>query len=402
MAGKHDVIILGARCAGSTVAMLLSRKGYRVLLVDRATFPSDTLSTHIVQPHGIAALERWGLLDRVIATGCPPIDKYCFDFEGIKITGRPGNNAHPVAYCPRRTILDKLLLDAAAESGADVYEGFAVTEIIKEDDRITGVVSRQKEGGRTVRRARIVIGADGRNSLVARTAQAEIYDQRSPLLMTCYAYWSGMEIKGRFESYWRRGCLVSTAPTHHGLTILMVSWPWQEHRKIDVEARYSEAIELIPEVKDRMKNAKQETRLSGVATPNLFRKPYGEGWALVGDAGYCRDPITAQGIKDAFLDAELCAGALDEYFSGTARSYSDAMSVYQQTRDQRVKEMYEMTCRAATLQHSTEFQRMLTAIQGDQSAMDRFIQMNAGTISIAEFWSPKLVRSFMRLGRMTG
>ena len=119
----YDAIVVGARCAGSPTAMLLARKGYRVLVVDRATFPSDTLSTHLVHPPGVAALQRWGLLDRLVATGCPPIDTYAFDFGPFTISGAPGTGETPVAYGPRRTVLDKLLVDAASEAGAEVRRG---------------------------------------------------------------------------------------------------------------------------------------------------------------------------------------------------------------------------------------------------------------------------------------
>ena len=116
MTKAFDVIVVGARCAGSPAAMLLARKGCRVLAVDRATFPSDTLSTHILHPLGVAALSRWGLLDRLEATGCPPIHTYAFDFGPFTLAGAPGTTDAPIAYCPRRTILDKLLVDAAAQS----------------------------------------------------------------------------------------------------------------------------------------------------------------------------------------------------------------------------------------------------------------------------------------------
>ena len=100
MSRAYDAIVVGARCAGSPTAMLLARKGYRVLVVDRATFPSDTISTHLVHPPGIAALERWGLLDAVLASGSPPIDTYSFDFESFTISGAPGTDETPVAYSP--------------------------------------------------------------------------------------------------------------------------------------------------------------------------------------------------------------------------------------------------------------------------------------------------------------
>ncbi len=117
---RYDVIVVGARCAGSPTAMLLARRGHRVLVVDRSTFPSDTVSTHLVHPPGVAALQRWGLLDRVLATGCPPIDTYAFDFGAFTLSGAPGTPEAPVAYAPRRTVLDQVLVEAAAEAGAEV------------------------------------------------------------------------------------------------------------------------------------------------------------------------------------------------------------------------------------------------------------------------------------------
>jgi flavin-dependent dehydrogenase len=126
MGKAFDVIVVGARCAGSPTAMLLARKGYRVLAVDRASFPSDTVSTHVLHPLSVAAVSRWGLLERLVATGCPPIHTYSFDFGPFTIAGAPGTDENPVAYCPRRTILDKMLVDAAAESGAEIRQGFTV------------------------------------------------------------------------------------------------------------------------------------------------------------------------------------------------------------------------------------------------------------------------------------
>jgi flavin-dependent dehydrogenase len=127
---RYDAIVIGARCAGSPTAMLLARRGHKVLVVDRATFPSDTVSTHLLHPPGVASLGRWGLLERLVATGCPPIDTYAFDFGPFSISGAPGTDDTPVAYGPRRTVLDKLLVDAAAEAGAEVREGFTVQEVV--------------------------------------------------------------------------------------------------------------------------------------------------------------------------------------------------------------------------------------------------------------------------------
>ena len=164
---RYDVIVVGARCAGSPTAMLLARKGYKVLVVDKATFPSDTISTHLIHPPGVAALKRWGLLDEVVALGAPPIDTYAFDFGPLTVTGSPGTDDSPVAYGPRRTVLDKVLVDAAAEAGAEIREGFTVDEITREDGRVTGIRGHDKSGATVTERARVVVGADGRNSMVA-------------------------------------------------------------------------------------------------------------------------------------------------------------------------------------------------------------------------------------------
>src|SRR5688500_15258047 len=127
---QYDAIIVGARCAGSPTAMLLAQKGYKVLVLDKATFPSDTISTHLIHPPGVAALKRWGLLDRLLATKCPPIDTYAFDFGPFTISGTPASDEASVAYGPRRTVLDKLLVDAASGAGAEVREGFTVDDVV--------------------------------------------------------------------------------------------------------------------------------------------------------------------------------------------------------------------------------------------------------------------------------
>jgi 2-polyprenyl-6-methoxyphenol hydroxylase-like FAD-dependent oxidoreductase len=390
MAKAFDAIVVGARCAGSPTAMLLARKGYRVLVVDRATFPSDTVSTHILHPLGVRALSNWGLLDRLTATGCPPIHTYAFDFGPFTIAGAPGTSEAPVAYCPRRTVLDKLLVDAAAQSGAEIREGFAVEEVLIEDGRAVGVRGSSKNGNSTIERAQVVVGADGGRSILAETIRPEHYDEKPPLLAAYYTYWSGLPMDGRFEQYARDRRGFAVAPTHDNLTMVIAGWPYAEfaENKQDIEGNYLKTIELAPAFAERLRGARREARFVGMAVPNYFRKPYGRGWALVGDAGYNRDFITGQGIMDAFHDAELCATALDHAFSGK-RPFDDAMSEYQRARDARVKAMYEFTCQLATLDPPPpEMQQLFAAIHGKQKAMDAFARMNAGTISPAEFFAP--------------
>jgi 2-polyprenyl-6-methoxyphenol hydroxylase-like FAD-dependent oxidoreductase len=390
---RYDAIVVGARCAGSPTAMLLARQGHRVLLVDRATFPSDTISTHVVHPPAVAALERWGLLERLRATGCPPIDTYSFDFGPFTLAGAPGTPDSPVAYCPRRTVLDKLLVDAATESGADVREGFTVDELEFDDGRVVGVRGHGKGGRPVVEHADVVIGADGRFSLLAKTVASEQYHERGPILSGYYSYWSGLPIDGRFEVYARPERGWAAAPTHDDLTLVVAGWPYREHEanKHDVEGNYLGMFDLAPEFAERIRGATRESRMAGTAVENYFRKPYGPGWALVGDAGYNKDFITAQGIADAFRDAELCADALDRALTG-ASPFEETMAAYQTTRDAHVLPMFEFTCQLATLEPPPpEMQQLLAAVHGNQEAMDGFARVNAGVTSPAEFFAEENV-----------
>ena len=388
--GRYDVIVVGARCAGSPTGMLLARKGYRVLVVDRARFPSDTISTFLIHPLGVAALERWGLLDRIVATGCPPIDKYTFDFGPFSITGSPAIPGSPVSYAPRRTVLDKILVDAAAEAGAEIREGFSVEDLTFDPDgRVTGITGRNLEGRRFTETASVVIGADGRHSLVAAKAGATQYNDRPELLAGYYSLFSDLPVDG-FITHDRPDRGFAAWPTNDGLTLVIGGWPYAEfeRNRKDVEGNWMAMFDLAPEFGERIRAARREERIVGTAVANYFRRPYGAGWALVGDAGYNKDFITAQGIQDAFRDAELCAGSLDRALSG-ATPFEEAMAEYQTERDNRVLPMYDFTCQLATLEPPPpEMQRLLGAVHGNRDAMDQFVRVAAGVTSPAEFFSP--------------
>ena len=390
---QYDVIVVGARCAGSPTAMLLARKGYDVLLVDRTTFPSDTVSTHVVHPSGVAALERWGLLDAVTASGCPPIDTYAFDFGPFTIAGAPGTPESPFAYCPRRTVLDQVLVEGAAQAGAEVRQGFGVDEVLVEDGRVTGICGKSEGGAEVTERAKVVVGADGLKSFVARSVQAEQYNEGPRLLCGYYSYWSDLPMDGRFEVYDRDDRGWAAAPTNDGLTMLVGGWPFaqMEANKSDIEGNYLKMFERDPAFAERLSGATQETRVVGTAVPNFFRKPFGPGWGLVGDAGYNRDFITAMGISDAFRDAELCTTAIDESLSG-ARDFDEAMAAYQSTRDEQVLPVYGFTQQIASMEPPPpELQQLLAAVHGNQEAMDGFARVNAGTTSPTEFFSEENV-----------
>jgi flavin-dependent dehydrogenase len=394
MSKDYDAIVLGARCAGSPTAILLARKGYRVLALDRATFPSDTISTHLIHPPGVAALARWGLLERLEATGCPPITTYTFDFGPIAISGSP----RPVegvarAYCPRRTVLDQLLVEAAVEAGVELREGFSVDGLVLDGGRVTGVRGRSRRGATVTESAPVVIGADGRHSLVVETVQPERYDDRGTFMAQYYAYWSDLPVDG-VETYVRaeyaRGWGV--LPTHDDLTVIPFGWPVSEFHanRVDIEGNFLKAMELAPEFAERLGAATRVTRFFGAGdVPNLYRKPYGPGWALVGDAGFHKDPITAYGISDAFRDAEALAAALDDVFCGR-RAYDEALSGYQRARDEASRPYFDLTCEFAKLEPPPpELQQLLGAAYGNQEAMDDFVSVVAATLHPAAFFGPE-------------
>lgn len=399
MAERYDAIVIGARCGGSPTAMLLARKGYRVLLVDRATFPSDTVSTHFIHAPGMAALERWDLRDALAKSGCPSIRTYSFDFGPFTITGSP----RPIdgvdeAFCPRRPVLDTMLVHAAADAGVEVREGFSVDEVLIEDGTVVGLRGRDASGTAVTERGRVVVGADGRNSSVAKAVRPEQYNEKPAVGPAFYSYWSGVGSSG-FEAYVRDGCGMAAFPTHDDLTLVIAGMTEDEHNaaRSDVEGAFLRTLDQAPALGDRVRTGTREERFHAASDlAGYFRKPYGPGWALVGDAGYHLHPITAQGITDAFLDAERLTEALDAAF--TERStYDDAMAAYQAARDEHVMPMYEMTFDFAQLDQPPppEMQQLMAAVAGNEQAMNDFVSVQAGTLPIPEFFSPDNVGRIM-------
>jgi 2-polyprenyl-6-methoxyphenol hydroxylase-like FAD-dependent oxidoreductase len=388
----YDAIIVGARCAGAPTAMLLARKGYRVLLVDRATFPSDTLSTHIVWPHGAEIMDRWGLFDRLAATGCPPIAlNLIFDVGPFALKGAvTDTNRGRGGFCPRRTVLDKLLVDAAVEAGVELREGFTAEALVWDGDRVAGLKGHGRAGTTGDERARVVIGADGVHSLVAKAVRAPEYDVKPMLTTNYYSYFSGFAAND-LEEYVRPHQAVGCFPTHDGLTLIAVLWPSARFDEVraDLERHVSKVLESTPTVADRLQRAKREDKWYGTAgVPNYFRQPSGPGWALVGDAGYAKDPITAQGISDAFIDAEALTMALDDDWSGR-RPGGDALAEYQASRDERAKPMYDFTCQLATLEPPPPaLQQLFAALRGNQKETNQFYSAITGSRPLPSFMNP--------------
>jgi len=258
---------------------------------------------------------------------------------------------------------------------------------------VTGIRGHAKGGPTVTEHARVVVGADGRHSLVAKAVQPERYNEVPRLAAVYYAYWSGLRADG-FETYIRaeddRGW--AAIPTHDDLTCVVQGWPQSQFKanRGDVEGTYMKSFELAPEFAERMRGAERETRFVGTRdVPGFFLKPYGPGWALVGDAGYHKHPITAFGITDAFRDAEGLASALDDAFTERL-PYDEAMAGYQRARDDEALPVYEFTCDFAKIEPPPpEMQQLMGAMQGNQDAMDGFVSVMAGTLPAPEFFGPE-------------
>ena len=390
----YDVIVVGARCAGSPTAMLLARRGYRVLVVDKATFPSDTISSHFLHQSGVSTLKRWRLLDRVAATDAPGVTKMSFDAGPVRLVGSaPPFDGVPQGYCVRRRVLDAILVDAAHEAGAEVRTGFTVTEVMRDArDRVTGIRGHSFGGKTVTETARLVIGADGVRSIVGRSVNAPFTRYLPPITCNYYAYFENLRVDGA-ELYVRDGCFIVATPTNDGLTLVTVVWPAERFDQVrqDVERNWYEAVQRhAPPLFERLQRATRAERFYGTPMiPNYLRKPWGEGWALVGDAGYMKDPITAQGMTDAFRDADALAGAVHAGFVGRT-SMNEAMAWYERRRDEHVMPMFQHTCELAKLAPMpAQMLELLRAIQGQPEEVSRFFGTITGATSIPEFFAPR-------------
>jgi 2-polyprenyl-6-methoxyphenol hydroxylase-like FAD-dependent oxidoreductase len=404
----YDVIVVGARVAGSATALLLARRGLTVLVVDRQRFPSDTFSTHQIQLPGVARLRRWGVLDRLVDAGTPAVQRVRFDAGDAVLDGCfPAYDGGNAVYGPRRTLLDAALLDAARATGAEVWEGFAVTGLVRDGDAVAGVRgARRGDGAETTVRARLVVGADGKHSLVAREVGAAAYHEEPASTAACYTYWSGVDLSGG-EMYARDGRAVGAWPTDDGLVMTYAAWPIAEFAELrsDVEGNLLKALDQAGDLGDRVRAGTRAERIrSSNDLPNRFRVPHGPGWALVGDAGLVLDPITAQGIGDAFRDAELLADAIVTGLSGGR--VDRALAGYRRQRDRAALPMYRFTRQLARLAPMRPAERELfAALAADPRETERFFGVVTGVLApTAVFSPPRLIRllglrGFLRLAR---
>jgi 2-polyprenyl-6-methoxyphenol hydroxylase-like FAD-dependent oxidoreductase len=322
-----------------------------------------------------------------------------FDPGPVVLRGRfPEFEGASAVYSPRRTILDKLLVDAARAAGAEVRERFAVDELVFDGGRVTGVRGREGSARAVTETARLVVGADGRHSAVAKAVEAPAYHVKPALSTAYYTYWSGVGLGGG-EIYSRTclGRMVGAWPTNDGLVMTYVAAPASAFDvfRADPEAAILAALDACGDLGERVRAGERADRVFGTAdTQNRFHKPHGPGWALVGDAGLVMDPVTGAGIADALRDAELLADAVAAGLNG-GPPLDTMLAGYQAARDAAALPMYEMTTDLASFAPPRPEQEMLLrALEGDQREIDRFLSVLTGSLPIPEYFTP---RNMLRL-----
>jgi 2-polyprenyl-6-methoxyphenol hydroxylase-like FAD-dependent oxidoreductase len=393
----YDVIVVGARVAGAATALLLARQGLRVLAVDRATFPSDAVSSHQIQPPGVERLARWGLLDRL--GDAPPTHRVRFESAGAVLDGAfPAGGA---IHSPRRTVLDHALVEAARSAGAEVRERWRIDGLVWEGGQVVGVRGSSPRGQGRAERARLVVGADGKRSFVAQAVKARAYRRRPPRSFASYTYWAGVPMTTG-ELHQRDGVAAAAFPTNDGLTMVYMSAPLAgfDAFRADPEGGYLAALDRCGDLGARVRAGTRAERLRTTPDlPNHFRPAHGPGWCLVGDAGVTMDPVSAQGIANALRDAEGLAVAITAGLGG-ARPLRAALAAHQRDRNRALRPMYDFTVRLATY-HSGLAERLLLralAERGRPAEVERLFGAFAGTTPLDDFFN---ARTALRLAAAT-
>ncbi|WP_270936772.1 FAD-dependent oxidoreductase [Falsiroseomonas oryzae] len=339
---RYDAIVVGARCGGAATAMLLSRQGMRVLLVDRGAHGTETLSTHALMRGGVLQLARWGVLPRIVAAGTPAVRRTSFHYgaEEIAIALRPGDGVDAL-YAPRRSVLDAVLADAAADAGAELRYGETLVDLLRDDEaRVSGAIMLDALGNRREVAAGLVVGADGIGSAVARLVGAPLLRQARHATATVFGYWSGIAAEG-YHWHYEPGASAGAIPTNAGLHCVFVSVPPERYladlRGMPMDGFHKVLREVAPGLAAQAAQGRRVGPLSVFAgRRGFFRRAAGPGWALVGDAGYFKDPLTAHGITDALRDAELLAQA-------ALRDMPAAFAEYEARRDDLSLPLFEAT-----------------------------------------------------------
>lgn len=390
-----DVIVVGARCGGAATALLFSKAGYRVLLVDRATFPADTMSTLYIHQAGVELLAGWGVLDQVIASGCPRLDQVTYGVEDVRLRGRAATRSGiDCGFAPRRTVLDPALVNAAVQAGATFQDGRAVVGLLSDGDRVTGVRLGSGSAGETAIKAKLVVGADGMRSTVARLVDAPF--EVNDALTTCvhYSMWHG--VRGGFQFYERTGYWVAVIPTNDDLTLVATYQPqrrFAEIRTSALDAHVDAVRHTAPEVAEQMSPGQRVDRLHGSGDQqNYFRQAGGPGWALVGDAGHHKDSITARGITDAFRQAESLTRAVGSHLREQSR-LDEGLAYFAAERNTDMADVYRSTISLARLNVTPARLALLRTISESAELTDRYFEVYAGVRSMDELLTPELMAS---------
>ncbi len=395
-----DVIVVGARCAGSPTAMLLARQGHNVLLVDRASFPSDKpTSTHLVHPPGVARVRDWGLLEELLASNCPPIRDYGLKTGPVDLMAPlPAYDGVDVAYAPRRYILDDILVRAAVRAGVELREQVSVTGLLRERDRVVGITGKTHDGATFSDRASLVIGADGTNSRIARLVGAREYRTRAPYLSSYWTYWDGLDVTQ--VPSWRDEQSYGFAwPTNDGLVLAGVAWPtarFAELDRADPAIPFFGALERMdPAFAEKVHDAQQADRWLSGSVPNFFRESHGPGWALVGDASFSRDPCTATGITESLRGADLLAEEVNRALAGEV-PMNRALTSYEVRRNAISLPFYEYTCDFASLRpYSPDVLQLMAAAADDPEQASALTGLFAQTTSPESFFSMENIRRIL-------
>jgi flavin-dependent dehydrogenase len=332
----YDAIVVGARVAGASTAMLLARLGHRVLMVDRAPMPSDVVSTHAILRTGVLQLSRWGVLDDIVAAGTPAVRHITLGFgeERIEFEVRADCGVDNL-YAPRRYVLDNILVEAALRAGVDFADRTRMVDLLRQaDGRVAGIVTKQgdREQAHT---ARIVIGADGVWSRMAKLVGARDCLSHPATNAINYAYYRDVEATG-FWFQFTPGVNAGIIPTNDSLCCVFAGRSNERVAdfSLDSEAEFNRLLRQAGvDLWSKVAAGSRVSQFRGMSLPGFLRQAWGPGWALVGDAGYTKDPISAHGISDALRDAELCARAVDQALNRPDDA-SEAMSEYQRVRDQ--------------------------------------------------------------------
>lgn len=333
-ATRCDVVVVGARAAGAATAMLLARAGLSVVVLDRERAGADTLSTHALMRGAVVQLARWGLLERVVAAGTPAVRETTFHYSDgdVCVPIKPAAGVDAL-YAPRRTVLDPILAQAAAAAGATVRHGTTMLGLRQDRDRVTGVELRDRTGSVESITARLVIGADGRRSSVARLVEAPTTHRARHTSSFTYGYFRGLETRG-YEWAYRPGATAGFIPTNDGLTCVFAGDRPSRIGRGGASVLRAVVARASAGMGERLREA--GVLVSPVRTftgqPGHLRRPWGPGWALVGDAGSWKDPISAHGLTDALRDAELLARAAVREL-GDGADAEEAHQEYESTRD---------------------------------------------------------------------